>query len=301
MTTNSDTLAPTGRIDGAGVPRIPGLSAIADRYALILCDVWGVLHNGVKPREDTIEALTRCRDTGKPVILITNAPRQRKSVHVQLANLGVPEGVYDAVVTSGDVTRALIRRAPRKIFHIGTAKDRNLFEAIDVELVDEAAAEAVVCSGLFDEKSETPKDYVPLLKRLLARDLPLICANPDIVVEYDGRLEYCAGAIAREYDRLGGRTEIAGKPHAPIYEAAIAEAETIAGRAFEKSEILAIGDGLPTDVRGGAAFGLDVLYVSAGIHAGEYGPADDPDDARLQAFLAENGVRPAAYLPRLSW
>jgi HAD superfamily hydrolase (TIGR01459 family) len=285
----------------ASYKRIDGLSAIADDYDLILCDVWGVLHNGVQPRAGTIEALSKFRQQGGVVIMITNAPRQRKSVYTQLQNMGVPEGVFDAIVTSGDVTRDLIRNGSKKMLHIGPKKDLNLFEGIKVELVPEEDAEAVICSGLWDEQSETPEDYIALLTRLKARQLPFICANPDIVVEVGDHLEYCAGAIAREYDKLGGKTLIAGKPHHPIYEVAISEAEQISNRTFKKERILAIGDGLPTDIKGAANFGLDALFVTAGIHAGEYGDQETPDDAKVGKFLAVNNAHPVAYLPRLNW
>ena len=283
------------------VPRINGLEEIAGKYQLILCDVWGVLHNGLKAWPGTIEALSEFRRSGGTVVMVTNAPRPRGPVYSQLSYLGVPDGVFDAVVTSGDVTRELIRQSPRKIFFIGTDKDHELFEGLNIELVDEEAAEAIVCSGPWNEATEMPEDYIELLTRLKARDLPFICANPDIVVEVGDRRIYCAGAIAREYSKLGGKTLIAGKPFAPIYRAAIAEAEKLAGKKFNKSDILAIGDGMPTDIKGAEDFGLDVLFVSSGIHAGEYGPAQAPDDKRLQAFLKANKASPAAYIPKLKW
>lgn len=282
--------------------RIAGLSQIAENYDLLLCDVWGVLHNGVRARPDTIDALSRFRnETGGTVIMITNAPRQRKSVKAQLVNFGVPEGTFDEVVTSGDVTRTLIRKAPSKMLHIGPEKDLNLFEGIDVDRVSEQEAEAVICSGLWNEQSETPEDYLPLLERLKARDLAFICANPDIVVEVGDHLEYCAGAIAREYERLGGKTLIAGKPHHPIYDTAIEEAQALTGKTYDKSRILGIGDGLPTDIKGAQDYGIDALYVSAGIHAGEYGDAENPDAEGVSRFLADNAASPVAYLPRLVW
>lgn len=281
--------------------RISGLSEIADNYDLLLCDVWGVLHNGLRARPDTINALSQFRKMGGTVVMITNAPRQRKSVKLQLKNLGVPEGTFDEVVTSGDVTRTLIRSAPAKMLHIGPEKDLNLFEGIKVDLVPESEAEAVICSGLWDEQTETPEDYHPLLNRLKARDLAFICANPDIVVEVGDHLEYCAGAIAREYERMGGHTLIAGKPHHPIYDTAIDEAAELTGKRFDKSRILGIGDGLPTDIKGARDYGIDALYVSAGIHAGEYGDAENPDPEGVDRFLAENGAKPIAYLPRLVW
>lgn len=281
--------------------RINGLSEISDRYSLVLCDVWGVLHNGIAPRAGAIQALSQFKAKGGVVVMITNAPRQRKSVFIQLENMGVPEGTFDTVVTSGDVTRDLIRNGAAKMLHIGPEKDLNLFEGIDIDLVTEDEAEAVICSGLWNEQTETPEDYIELLGRLKNRKLPFICANPDLVVEVGDHLEYCAGAIAREYSRLGGETLIAGKPHHPIYDLAIIEAEALSGRKFAKSEILAVGDGMPTDIKGAKDYGLDSLFVSAGIHTQEYGDAENPEHEGVLSFLKKNGGGPVAYLPRLEW
>jgi HAD superfamily hydrolase (TIGR01459 family) len=281
--------------------RIAGLSQISHRYDVVLCDVWGVVHNGRAAWPTATDALYRFRAKGGIVVLITNAPRQHRSVLRQLGLLGVPDGCFDAVVTSGDVTRDLIRKVPRKLFHLGPAKDANLFEGIDCERVGEDEAEAIVCSGLFDDQTETPADYAPLLARFAARGLAMICANPDIVVEQGERLIWCAGALARDYAALGGRTEIAGKPFRPIYEAAIRHAEARRADEVVKKKILAIGDGLPTDIAGASAFGVDALYVAAGIHAAEYGDADNPDEARLAAFLAREHAAPPYWLARLRW
>src|SRR5690606_3768923 len=178
------------------------------------------------------------------------------------------------------------------VFHIGPDRDLSLYDGLDIELVEEFEAQAVVCTGLFDDETETPEDYADMLQRLRARNLPFICANPDIVVERGDRLIWCAGALARDYARLGGVTRIAGKPHRPIYEAALAVASSLLGREVGRDEVLAIGDGVLTDVKGAADNGLDVLYVSAGIHAAEYGPAHAPNPAALAAFLDKHGYRP---------
>ena len=215
--------------------------------------------------------------------------------------MGVPDNAYDTVVTSGDVTRTLIAAGPRKVYHIGPERDLNLFEGLDRELVDAQEAEVIVCSGLVDDTVETPADYTEAFGRLQARGLDFICANPDLVVERGDSLIYCAGALAAEYARLGGRNRIAGKPYRPIYELAIGEAENLSGGTIDRSQILAIGDGMPTDIKGAADFGIDALYISAGIHAAEYGPADQPDHEALNAFLAARGASPVAYMPRLDW
>lgn len=279
--------------------RIDSLDALSGRYAAILCDVWGVVHNGVSAFAEAHEALARARARGVAVVLITNAPRPHDGVEAQLDLLGVPAGAYDRVVTSGDVTRDLIRDGARRLFHLGPDRDLSLYDGLDVELVEEFEASSVVCTGLFDDDTETPDDYADMLRRLRARDLPFICANPDIVVEKGDRLIWCAGALARDYALLGGRTMIAGKPHRPIYEAALKAAGEVLGRPVAASEVLAIGDGVLTDVKGAEANGIDVLYVSGGIHAADYGDTLDPDPVLLAAFLEKHGHHPVAIIPRL--
>ena len=275
------------------------LDEIADGYAAVFCDVWGVIHNGVSAFPRAVDALRRARERGVAVVLLTNAPRPWTGVREQLGSLGVPEDAWDRVVTSGDVTRELISAGSRRVFHIGPDRDLTLYDGLAVELVEEFEASSVVCTGLFDDDTETPEDYAGMLRRLRARDLPFVCANPDIVVERGDRLIWCAGALARDYAQLGGRTQIAGKPHRPIYDAALDVAGALLGRELAKSQVLAIGDGMLTDIKGAADNGFDVLYVSGGIHAGDYVAPLSPDPARLAAFLDRHGYRPVAVIPRL--
>jgi HAD superfamily hydrolase (TIGR01459 family) len=278
---------------------IDSLDVLTGNYRVILSDVWGVVHNGVESSPDACAALVRARQKGLAVILITNAPRPHGPVEAQLAVLGVPDDAWDRVVTSGDVTRDLIRSGPRRIFHLGPDRDMMIYDGIDVEIVEEFEAQAIVCTGLYDDDTEKPEDYAEMLWRFRARDLPFICANPDIVVEKGDRLIFCAGALARDYGLLGGRTEIAGKPHRPIYEAALKAAGEVLGRPVDAREALAVGDGVLTDVRGAENNGIDVLYVSGGIHAGDYGDPQDPDEERLAAFLGKHGHHPVGVIPRL--
>ena len=282
------------------IPTIKTIDALDARYDAILCDVWGVLHNGVTAWPAAHGALSRARAAGKTVILITNAPRPHAPVRWQLELLGVPEGTYDDIVTSGDVTRALIAQGPRRVFHIGTERDLSLFEGLDVELVEEFEASAVVVTGPYDDETETPDDYAGMLARLRARDLPMICANPDIVVERGGRLVYCAGALARAYGLLGGRTRIAGKPHAPIYQEAMARLADVRGGPLGRDRVVCIGDGLVTDVKGAMDNGFDLVFVANGIHAREYGVPGAPDPARMEAFLRDFGADPVATMPQLT-
>lgn len=277
---------------------IETLASLAGDYRVLLCDVWGVLHNGMRAFPDAVTALRAARAGGAAVVLVTNSPRPRAGVAEQLAMLDVPADCYDRIVSSGDVTRRLIENGPRRVFHLGPDRDLMIYDGLDVELAEEFEAQAVVCTGLFDD-DETPQDYAEALQRFRARDLPFICANPDIVVERGDELIWCAGALARDYAQLGGRTEIAGKPHRPIYDAALAAASELLGRDVPRAEVLAVGDGLFTDVKGAVDSGFDVLYVSGGIHAAEYGTPQGPEPARLSAFLERHGYSPVAVIPRL--
>lgn len=278
---------------------VASLAELSGRYAALLCDVWGVLHNGVAAFPDAVASLSAARQRGLAVVLVTNSPRPHPGVEAQIRGLGVPDAAWDRIVTSGDVTRELIAEGPRRIFHIGPERDHPIFDGLYVEPVEEFEAQAVVCTGLFDDATETPQDYAELLQRLRARNLPFICANPDIMVEHGDRLVWCAGAIARDYAQLGGRTLIAGKPHAPIYAAAVKAAEEALGRAVERGKLLAIGDGIMTDVKGAADYGIDVLYVSGGVHARDYAGPLGPDPEKLGAFLDRHGYRPVAAIEKL--
>lgn len=278
--------------------RIQSFRDIASHYDLVLCDVWGVLHNGVEAFSHASQALAEARAAGLTVVLITNSPRPHPGVKVQIRGLGVTDDSYDRIVTSGDVTRALIAEGPKKIYFIGADKDLPLLDGLGVELVGLDDAGIVVCAGLRDDERETVDDYRGELAELAARKLPFICANPDLVVERGHRLIPCAGALAKAYEALGCASQIAGKPHRPIYEKSIAEAVDVRG-AFDLSRVIAVGDGMPTDVRGAEAFGLDVLYISGGIHAQEYVEAGRTDEAKLAAFLTREGATPKWWMPRL--
>jgi len=279
--------------------RIQTLGEITDGFDVILSDVWGVLHNGVSAFPDAAIALRSAREAGKTVVLITNSPRPAPGVIAQLRVLGVPDEAYDRIVTSGDVTRGLIAEGPRKVFLLGPQRDMPLLEGLDVEVVGEADADSVVCTGFFDDETETPEDYTEMLKGFIARNVPMICANPDLVVERGERIIPCAGAMAAYYEQLGGEVRIAGKPHAPIYEACLAAAKEVRG-AFAKDRVLAIGDGMPTDVKGAIASGLNLLYISGGIHVAEYTLNGQTDEALLNAYLKGQGASPGWWMPRLA-
>jgi len=279
--------------------RISSFSDITSRYDVVLCDVWGVLHNGVDAFPYASEALTAARAAGLTVVLITNSPRPSPAVITQLAEIGVADTAYDAIVTSGDVTRKLIAEGPKNVFLLGPARDTLLTDGLGVTLVGEDEADVIVCTGFFDDETETPADYQKMLEAFQKRGVPMICANPDLVVERGHRIIPCAGAMAAYYVELGGESRVAGKPHQPIYEAALAAARDLRGD-FPVSRVLAIGDGMPTDVRGALDQGLDLLYISGGIHAAEYVVDGVTDEGKLDAYLASEKATPAWWMPRLA-
>jgi HAD superfamily hydrolase (TIGR01450 family) len=281
------------------VKRIGNLNEVIGGYDVVLSDVWGVVHNGVEVFQHSCAALAAARQAGATVVLITNSPRPAPGVIEQMRVLGVPEGTYDRIVTSGDVTRHLIAEGPKKAFLLGPERDMPLFAGLDVEVVGAESAEAIVCTGFFDDEKEVPEDYTDMLTAFVKRDVPFICANPDLVVERGHRIIPCAGAVAAYYEQLGGKTRIAGKPHKPIYEAALAAARAARGE-FQKDRVLAIGDGMPTDVRGALSQGLDLLYISDGIHVGEYALNGQTDEAILKAWLIGENAAPKYWMPRLA-
>lgn len=279
--------------------RISTLGEITDRFDVVLSDVWGVLHNGVSAFPDAAIALEAARKAGLTVVLITNSPRPAPGVIPQLRALGVPDTAYDRIITSGDVTRERISQGPKKVFLLGPERDMPLLDGLDVEVVSQEEATAVVCTGFFDDETETPEDYTDMLKSFVARSVPMICANPDLVVERGERIIPCAGAMALYYEQLGGEVRIAGKPHSPIYEACLSAAREVHGE-FSKDRVLAIGDGMPTDVKGAINAGLELLYIAGGIHTADYALNGEIDETLLKDYLQKEGAAPGWWMPRLA-
>ncbi len=283
-------------------PFIDRFSTLAQAYDVVLSDVWGVTHNGIAAFPEACDALGRFRAGGGAVILITNAPRPGAAVSRQLDRYGVPREAYNGIVSSGDVTREVVaQRAGQSIFHLGPQRDRPIFAGLDVRFAAADRADYVVCSGLFDDESETAEDYRDLLGTMRARELFMVCGNPDVVVERGDKLIACAGAIADLYAAMGGEVLYAGKPYRPIYASALQMAERRRGKPAAFARVLAIGDSVRTDLKGAAALGIDCLFVTAGIHAEELGGRDNPDRAALDAIFAEAGVWPKAVTRRLVW
>jgi HAD superfamily hydrolase (TIGR01459 family) len=279
----------------------PGLSSLATRYGAILSDVWGVLHNGVTPHWDAVEALTQFRAGGGRVVLITNAPRPGTSIIAQLDAMGIPRDAYDALVSSGDATRSLLENwRGRTVARVGPAVDDVLFEGLDLTFGSDEEATAVAVTDL-DTDDDTPADYADRMAIWKARNLPLICANPDKVVEEGDRIVYCGGALADAYEDIGGRVMMAGKPYNPIYEQTKALADEAAGKRFEKSEVLAIGDSVRTDAMGAAQFGIDLLFITGSIHAAELDAFNDPPARRVSDFVSVSRANMVGFMPRLVW
>jgi HAD superfamily hydrolase (TIGR01459 family) len=283
---------------------IAGLSEIADRYDAVLCDVWGVIHNGREAFAQACAALVQFQETRGPVVLISNAPRPSSDVVCQLRSLGVPDAAWSGFVTSGDATReALAERAPGPAWAIGPVRDGSLYAGTGVAFVETPEEAAFVsATGLFDDEVETPEDFRTRLAVCAERGLLMICANPDIVVQRGDKMIYCAGALAALYETLGGQVLMAGKPHAPIYAAAYVAAERLAGRPLPKEKILAIGDGLVTDVKGAVNEQLPILFIAGGIHGDDTLTPDGlirPD--RLAALLTQAGAAADYAMASLSW
>jgi|SRR5262245_7306583 len=284
-------------MSGPEIPILTSIGGLAGSSEAWIVDIWGVMHNGASAFAAAGEACSKFRQAGGVVLLLSNAPRPFLAVVSQLDGFGVARAAYNAGVTSGDVTRAMI--APwrgRRVLHIGPARDRGLFEGFAIDFADAFGAEVVVCSGLFDDTKETPQDYAELFAGLVARRVPMICANPDLMVERGDRLVYCAGALAAEYAAIGGEVSYAGKPHWPVYERALAAIDALCGRSVAKDKVLAIGDGIETDLRGAHVAGLRSVFIASAIHA----PAG-LNPAMLQELFRSRPFAPVAALPALAW
>ncbi|WP_045836879.1 TIGR01459 family HAD-type hydrolase [Hyphomicrobium sp. 99] len=279
------------------IPLIASIAPFAASSDLWFVDIWGVLHNGVRPFASTVGACEAFRKQGGTALLVTNSPRPHESVMRQLDGIGVSRAAYDGIVSSGDVSRSLIEAwAGRRILHIGPGRDLPIFAGLGaVPGASADDAEVAVCTGLYDDETETPDDYSALFQKLQARSVPMICANPDLKVERGGRIIYCAGAIAAAYAALGGAVSYAGKPYQPIYDLALRTGSDLRGGAVGKDRVLAIGDGVATDIAGAADFGIRSVFIASGVHvrsdealaeaAGRLFPSDKPQPVAVMKSL----------------
>ena len=289
---------------------IASLADIAPRYDALLCDLWGCLHDGRTAFPAAAAALRAYRKTGGRVVLLTNAPRPNQVVIAQLDRLGVPRDAWDLVVSSGDAAQyALLKGVVgRKIWHLGPPKDDSFFTEIPADLADAPPitrvpledCEGIVCTGPFDELTETPEDYRAQFLYAKAKGLKLLCANPDLIVDFGDKRIYCAGALAALYDEMGGESLYFGKPHPPVYDLARRRLAALTGTEIDPGAMLAIGDGIATDIQGAMGEGIDALFVTGGLAADDFGPdVENPDAAKLEHWLAEKQLSPGYSIGRL--
>jgi HAD superfamily hydrolase (TIGR01459 family) len=278
--------------------RLRDLAAGVD---VILSDIWGVIHDGLHGFQDACAALQAFRAAGGTVILITNAPRPADSVQRQLRKMDIADTTYDAIVSSGDLSRSYVAdHLAQSVFQIGPARDNPIFRGLDVTFAPLESADYILCTGPFNDEIETEEDYRGMMEQARARDLTFICANPDMVVERGDRLITCAGAIAELYRSLGGNTIFYGKPHRPIYDRALELAAQKRGRSTPPDRILAIGDSVRTDLTGANAMGLDCLFLTRGIHAVDFEGVDVADEFAVRRLFGETRP-PRALMRELIW
>lgn len=281
------------------IPVLSSISPLAATSDLWFVDIWGVIHNGVRPFATSVAACEAFRKQGGTALLVTNSPRPRESVAKQLDGIGVSRDAYDGIVSSGDVSRSLIEDwAGHPILHIGPARDLPTFAGLTAQPGATADdAEVAVCTNLYDDETETPDDYAGLLAKLKARNVPMICANPDLKVERDGRLVFCAGAIAAAYTALGGTVSYAGKPYRPIYELALKTGSTLRGAPVAKERVLAIGDGVVTDIGGATGFGIRSVFIASGV----YVQAGENISHAASRLFAGNPIKPIGAMTEFVW
>ena len=286
---------------------IDGLSEISQRYDAVFCDLWGVLHNGKTAFPAAVSALQAFRKSGGTVVLLTNAPRPRSGVVAQLERLQAPRDCWDIIVTSGDASQAAVAAGlfGKNIYHVGPDRDHLFFddfngEALPVTRVDLKDADSIICTGLWDDQTETPEDYRELIANGINKKLPMLCANPDITVDVGEKRIYCGGAIGEAYTKAGGVTHYYGKPHSPIYDMSRTLLTQHRGQIIEDTRILAIGDGILTDIPGAVGEGLDSLFVTGGLADAETGTnGGQPDPALMSDFLSKASLSPTYAIGRL--
>jgi HAD superfamily hydrolase (TIGR01459 family) len=279
-----------------------GLAEIASRYDVLLCDIWGVIHNGREAFPAACQALARFKAERGPVVLISNAPRPNRLVVEHLAGLGCGPDSFSEIATSGDATRDLLAaRAPGPFWKLGPDRDDPIYEGLGLSFAPHDAAAAISCTGPYDDETETAEDYRERFEGCVARGLEMVCANPDIVVQRGDKLIPCGGALAQLYEALGGKVAMAGKPHPAIYDLALRRAAALLGRKVDRARVLCVGDGLGTDVRGANAQHLDVLFIAAGIHGQEIIRDGQVDVSIAEHMLAIEGLHAAWAMAELVW
>ena len=284
-------------------PILDRAGEVFSRYDVLFCDVWGVLHNGITAFEGACAALKRFRAEGGTVILVSNAPVPKHRVADMLASRHVPRDSWDDIVSSGDIALTHIaERGFSKLYCIGPQdRDQALFKALKARSVPLDEAEAIVCTGLSDDRHETPETYRPLLGAARKLNLPFVCANPDLIVDVGGTILYCAGAIADIYQHMGGPVFWAGKPHLSAYETAHHKAEALRDSNVPRAKCLVIGDAIRTDLKGAQNFGCDALFVASGIHRHEAMDGDKLSTIKLAALFPPGTPTALGAMVELVW
>lgn len=281
---------------------VQSLAEVGGAYQALLVDLWGCYHNGITPYPAAMAALRDYRAGGGLVILLTNAPRPAYSVKRFLEHIGADPASYDGIMSSGAACRRAIRHGEygQRFHYVGPPRDLHMLTDLGLEDMALDRAQAILLTGMVDDLTETPADYAGRIAAWRARGLTVLCANPDLVVDRGERRLYCAGSVAQAYERAGGRVVWFGKPHGPTYDQCFDLLAELAGHEIARDRVLAIGDGIGTDVKGGLDYGLDVMFVTGGLAAAEVGAdPEHPDPARLGAWLAGHGVAPQFAIGRL--
>ena len=279
----------------------PHLRDLVHDTDVLISDIWGVVHNGVVAFPEACEALQTFRKQGGTVVMLTNSPRPTPAVQEQLRDLRVPDDCYDDIVTSGDLSRHYIAARPgQPLYQIGPDRDGPVFHGLDVTFAPLEDARYIVCTGLFDDEVETAEDYREILHAALTRKLPMICANPDIIVERGHKMIYCAGAIAELYRELGGDVTFYGKPHLPAYQRAFELAAARRSAAVPRERMLAIGDSVRTDLAGANNSGIACVFVTRGIHSADFASLEELDAATSKQLFGDTQL-PSVLMRELRW
>ncbi len=288
-------------------PVLSGMAPLAGRYDAAILDLWGVLHDGQKPTPGALRCLAEMRAAGWRLVLLSNAPRSLEATRDQIATFGIQPGSYDAIVTSGGLSRtALEARADpwhaklgRRFYHLGPERDHGLLNGLDYEQVQTPErAHFILNTGLFDDETETAADYGGLLALAKHKNMPMLCANPDRFVHRGAKLVPCAGAIGEAYEAIGGDCHYHGKPFAAAYAACFARLNGV-----PPARVIAVGDSLATDIKGANIAGIDSVLVLEGLHAAEFGalPGRDADLNAVDSAATRLNARPTAILRSFTW
>ena len=283
---------------------INGMRELAPEYDGFILDLWGVVHDGTAPFPGVLDCMERLIAAGKRLVLLSNAPRRSDDVMRRITRIGVPERLYHGIMSSGEEAWLHLKHRDEPFYaalghrcvHIGSERDLEIREGLDLVFVDVPAEADFILNTGPAEWEDTLETYMPVLTEALSRGLPMVCANPDLVVVHNGKPALCAGALAEEYQRLGGRVRWHGKPYPSVYESCLG----LLGIG-EKRRILAIGDSLRTDIAGAVGAGIDSLFIAGGIHADEFSNDGVLDPERITAALNKDGLRPVAAAARFVW